>query len=429
MALCIVLAGTATALVVHGIAGSVAGLIVTAVALVLARDAKDQVPKGFGAVVCALAAMALLRAPIGSQDLWSYAFSGRALAVHHLNPYRTAPNALPRDFASVRAGWKGTPAVYGPLFTAIEAVIAWVAGGSALLLRLGFQMLAACSVLWSLRQVIRFGSPGCAVLLGLQPLVWISVVNGGHIDAVVAAFIVAAVVSMRAERSVRVIVFVSAAVLIKSVAVMAIAPLAVAFAMRRRWNLAVGVAFVPLAAMAVGEIAIRGSFLNGLRATGARVSAASVWRPVHALMSVPSGRIGSVGLLAVGALMGLVLLMGQRRDRRLRPGVGASLATLPMAAAYVLPWYAMCGIGVLAVEGEAALAALLTLRGATLAATYSATGPGLAMVFRGVVAAVTPLVLLVMFVRLVCRRAPTRPAPPDVVDLTVFSRSFEHVLE
>ena len=98
-----------------------------------------------------LAAAALtLVPPIGSSDHLSYAAYGRILVTGH-NPYATTPAqlaALGDPIARAVQDWSGTPSVYGPLATAIEALASLVGGNSVRLtvFMLGLANLAAFGV-------------------------------------------------------------------------------------------------------------------------------------------------------------------------------------------------------------------------------------------------------------------------------------------
>ena len=97
-----------------------------------------------------LAATALtLVPPFGSSDHLSYAAYGRMLVTGH-NPYTTTPAqlaALGDPVARAVQDWSGSPSVYGPLATAIQA-LASLAGGTSVRLTvfvLGLANLVAFS--------------------------------------------------------------------------------------------------------------------------------------------------------------------------------------------------------------------------------------------------------------------------------------------
>ena len=81
----------------------------------------------------------------------------------------------------------GTRSLYGPGFIALAAAGTAVTGDSALAVRLFFQGLAAAAVLIALLLVDRrTKDPTGWLLVGVNPMVVVGVVNGGHNDALVA---------------------------------------------------------------------------------------------------------------------------------------------------------------------------------------------------------------------------------------------------
>src|SRR5437588_3527591 len=140
---------------------------------------------GLGAVVLVVAVAA---PPRESRDLWVYAMYGRMVAHHQVSPYRHVAAEFPHDpwAAKVPHGWRQTRSVYGPLFTGVSAAAMAPAGDSFLAGRLFFQLLAAAAVagcLWLIERRTR--SAAALALLALNPVVIVSVVNGGHNDALV----------------------------------------------------------------------------------------------------------------------------------------------------------------------------------------------------------------------------------------------------
>ena len=128
-----------------------AGLAAGTLGLVLVLRAVRggwSVPARAVLVAGLLAAAALtLVPPFGSSDHLSYAAYGRMLVTGH-NPYTTTPAqlaALGDPVARAVQDWSGSPSVYGPLATAIQA-LASLAGGTSVRLTvfvLGLANLAA----------------------------------------------------------------------------------------------------------------------------------------------------------------------------------------------------------------------------------------------------------------------------------------------
>jgi hypothetical protein len=160
-----VTAGAGLALVaaphdVRGGPGMALAVVGTVGALWLAHLEQTDPRLPAGVLRCAiglLVVVAVLTPPHGSTDMWSYVMYGRVLAVHHASPYLHAPASYPADpfLHRVSSGWRSARCVYGPLFVGIAALIALVAGHSALAARIGFQGMEALAVVAALVVVAR----------------------------------------------------------------------------------------------------------------------------------------------------------------------------------------------------------------------------------------------------------------------------------
>ena len=113
---------------------------------------------------------------------------GRIVTEHHHNPYATYPMHFEGDpmRRHVADMWQRTPDIYGLGFTAIMAAAAPVIGESTFLAHFVYQLVAVVAViglLWLLWRRTR--SPVALAFVGLHPLMAVSVVNGGHPDALI----------------------------------------------------------------------------------------------------------------------------------------------------------------------------------------------------------------------------------------------------
>ena len=130
-----------------------------------------------------------------SKDVFSYAMYGRIVTEHHHSPYDSYPMHFEGDpmRRHVSAVWQRTPDIYGPAFTVIMAGLAPVIGESTFLARFLYQLIALAAIgalLWLLWKRTR--NPTVIAFVGLHPLVAVSVVNGGHPDALIAlSFLIA----------------------------------------------------------------------------------------------------------------------------------------------------------------------------------------------------------------------------------------------
>ena len=182
-----------------------AGLAVGTLGLVLALRAIRggwSVPARAILIAGLLAAAALtLVPPFGSSDHLSYAAYGRMLVTGH-NPYTTTPAqlaALGDPVARAVQDWSGSPSVYGPLATAIQA-LASLAGGTSVRLTvfvLGLANLIAFGVTALLLHRMTRDSPvrqlRAALLWAANPLLLQVLVAGGHVDSQAVVFGVGAI--------------------------------------------------------------------------------------------------------------------------------------------------------------------------------------------------------------------------------------------
>jgi hypothetical protein len=141
--------------------------------------------------------------PVGSSDVASYAAYGRIAALGY-NPYTFTPAMLPGGKDNVYTElvsrqWQGTASVYGPLATWTHLLAAWIGGDRpwltiwVLMTMVGAAFLATGYVLLRTAE-----NPVRAVLLWVaNPLLIVELVMGGHLDAFLALFAIAAVAVSR----------------------------------------------------------------------------------------------------------------------------------------------------------------------------------------------------------------------------------------
>ena len=143
-----------------------------------------------------------------SRDVYSYAYYGRLWTTYGANPYVLTPKDFPYNslWSLTWPGWRGTPSVYGPLFTWVSVLTTGVVSSVHSQIR-SFQVIAALAsvgtmvVLARLVQRVRPERAVFAVaVIGLNPIVVFHVVGGGHNDMLVAFFIAAAASFLFARR-------------------------------------------------------------------------------------------------------------------------------------------------------------------------------------------------------------------------------------
>lgn len=399
------------ALGLRGVVAVVCTLAGLGLSIMAARDvaATGRAPRVLWPTIAVLAVLSVLRAPMGSHDLWSYASYGRMVSEHGADPYRSVPATFPRDLVYPLVGWKHAPSGYGPLFTAYSVGVAELSGRSLLLLRWGFQLAAAASMLVCLGVLHRARRAAELTLVGLAPFVWVSVVNGGHNDAMVAAFVVVAVVCLMSARFAAFALLVGVAALIKLSAVFAAVPVVVMLVVRRQYRAAAIVSTGPVGAVALSLVFAPRSITNASTSTRDMVTRSSIWRPVSALTEISPTTITAVATAVIGVGM-LAIAWQRRRDAEPGTGVGSSLSMYATAASYTLPWYLVWGLPALGLGADLVLVGMVAARGSLMLASYQLGG---SFRFHDVVAiaisTIAPLALTFEFLR----RALRRDTPPD----------------
>lgn len=136
-----------------------------------------------------------------SRDVYTYAGYGRIEAVYGQNPYVARLASFPEDpfVAAASVQWLGTHSLYGPLFTSVSAAIARASAGSPsetilafkILGGLGVAVATGCAALGAIR-TRPHRAPLAAALVGLNPVIVVHTVGGGHVDALIAAPLAAA---------------------------------------------------------------------------------------------------------------------------------------------------------------------------------------------------------------------------------------------
>jgi alpha-1,6-mannosyltransferase len=273
-----------------------------------------------------------------------------------VSPYTHVPLDFPHDpfLHLVGSGWRATPSVYGPVFVAFSAVGTALAGGSALAARLVQELGAAVAVGIALVLVWRrTRSPAAVMLVGVNPLVVVSVVNGGHNDALVGLGVLGAVLLVERRHPVRAAVVLALAALVKITALLALPALAVWIGVRYGPRLGAKVAAIGLACVGAGYAVAGWAAVRALDANHRLMSRASVWQLARAAgrdrrldtalgLSKVSWTSGAVFLapLVVGVLA-VAVAWSRRGDAEVAGPVALALSAYFVAAVYVLPWYGM----------------------------------------------------------------------------------------
>ena len=369
------------------------------------------------------AVIAVARAPLGSHDMWAYASYGRLVEHYHANPYHVVIARFARDpvVQLVGLGWRHTPSAYGPLFVGLAAVISRLAGTHLLVVRLAYQVPAALAIFACVWIVARTTTRrAVVVLVGLQPMVWISVVNGAHADVYVALGAVAAVALLRRDRVFGAAVALGLAALVKVAALFAAPVIVVVLLGQRRVRDAFRFTAGIGALMAIALVVAPSSFTSAAHATHGIISRASPWRLVVNAGLISPETASTLGLVAA------VLIIAEiaRRNRYtsdLAAPVALALASYAIVAGFTLPWYALWSMPVAAMSSQRAVAVITALHGGILLAAYQAgTGSEAARLSGGLLTIVLPI-LTVAALLLVVVRQPVRGGRLGRVDVDAAS--------
>jgi hypothetical protein len=317
-----------------------------------------------------------------SHDVYSYVDYARLGVVHGLDPYVHPPAAAPFDPAYARVTWIDATSAYGPLFTLATYPLAWLPVWSAVAV---LKATAALSVLAIALLVARVApsrgvSPlGAAAFVALNPLVLIHVVGGAHNDglAILAGTIGVAATLSGVEASAGA-AFVAAFAL-KPPAALA-APFAAVSAARlellppyRGDEGSIAAASQPiarllagaaLAAVAIGVAAydtFGGNWLDAIGLAGEnqhRTSHMSVPIAFARLTGLDPGAVRATALALFAAMFAYLLIKTWRGADWLRCAAWASFALL-LATAWLLPWYLIWALPLVALSRDRPLQLLI----------------------------------------------------------------------
>src|SRR5712691_7923271 len=175
---------------------SLAGIYALAVRGVIRwRDAAKAATTRWLFVLLAGAALfcltLLFQPTLFSDDVFTYIFSGRILAVYHADPLNTAPIQFPADpYLRWLGSGRYTPNIYGPLWLCIASLLVSIGKGpvATLLLFKGVAMLSHlinCILVWAILGKIAPGRRLLGTLLyAWNPLSVIELAGNGHNEVI-----------------------------------------------------------------------------------------------------------------------------------------------------------------------------------------------------------------------------------------------------
>ena len=319
--------------------------------------------------------------PVGSGDVASYAAYGRIAALGY-NPYTFTPNLLPGGAhnpytAIVGVKWQATPSVYGPVATWTQQLAAWIGGPKPwltiwlLMIMMGAAFLATGYVLMRTAE-----NPVRAVLLWVaNPLLIVELVMGGHLDAFLSLFAIAAIVlSRRCARpwhDLIVGVLVGVAGAVKITAVLVALAIAIPLIHDRAWarlartGVVAGVTTFGLYIFSYGLGALGAAF-----ADNKLVISPTIWRQVQITVQHYYGDHAEATVTSAFGFIWypLLLLLAWYLYNRLSPDVPTVVAAScaltfawMVVAPWQLPWYSSIAWVTLALLPRNSLTRWLTI--------------------------------------------------------------------
>jgi hypothetical protein len=337
-----------------GVVGVLLVLAMMFVSYAVAVRAADRLsPRAVITSIAALHALVLLAPPLLSTDVFSYQIYGRMGALYGANPYLHGPHAIALDsvYPYIDSKWVSTPTSYGPLFTALSYTLATVSVAvSAIVYKslATFASLATIVLIWKCARLRGVDPVRSIALFGLNPLIVVYGVGGGHNDLLMLTALVAAIYAMLQYRE-----RLGGAMIVVSIAVKLtgglLAPFALARSLghrsdRRRYDLLIGGASAAFA-VAVLSVVMFGTAPLHLPSTLNAIQQEGDWHSIPGFISTRLG-LGGVGhlmgtVLAAVFLIVLVLLVRRVWRSELDWIHGAAWATVALliTASALLPWY------------------------------------------------------------------------------------------
>ncbi len=351
------LAGTFGSLFLNlHVGGAIAALVLMFVsyAAVVAMAGQLSARVVLGAIVV-LHAIVLLGPPLASTDVFSYQAYARMGATYGVNPYTHGPYAINLDaiFPYVGARWSFTTAsAYGPVFTVFSYLLAPLTIATSVIAFKSIAALASLAlvgVVWRCARLRGIDPVKAVALVGLNPLLLIYGVGGGHNDLLMLLAMVGGVYAVLASRE-----GVGGGLSMLAIGVKLTAGLVLPFALadggpqgrphRGRLRLALG-AGVGLAALAALSFGVFGAGSFHMLGAVVRSQREGGWLGIPAVIS------SKLGMPTVGHIAGFVLagafaaafcwLLRRvwRGEIDWIAGAGWAMLAMLVASSSLLPWY------------------------------------------------------------------------------------------
>ncbi len=161
-------------------------VILIALYLLVLRGANQISARTVVGAIVVVQVIYMLSPPLATTDIFNYINYARMEAIHNLNPYTTIPVSEPHsDPSFLVSNWHQLLSPYGPSFTLITiALVPLGVAGTMWGLKVLFTLasLALVALVWRFAKVLGRDPVPAVAFMGLNPIVLIWGIGGGHND-------------------------------------------------------------------------------------------------------------------------------------------------------------------------------------------------------------------------------------------------------
>ncbi len=188
------------------VVGAIAVLIAMFGSYAIAVGVSDRLsPRLVLGSILALNVLVLLGPPLVSTDVFSYQAYARMGATYGINPYLHGPYAINLDpvYPYIGSKWFQTPSAYGPLFTVFSYAFAKLSIATSVYVYkaiAGAAALGLVALVWRCAQRLRTSPTRAVALVGLNPLLIVYGVGGGHNDLLMLLAVTGSVYALVCKR-------------------------------------------------------------------------------------------------------------------------------------------------------------------------------------------------------------------------------------
>jgi len=304
--------------------------------------------------IAGLNALVLLAPPLFSTDVFSYLAYGRMSALHGINPYLHGPRWIALDpyFHFVGSQWKLVPTAYSPLFTALSMALAPLDVAASVIAYKGIAAVSSLVIVvmvWNTARLRGLEPVRAAALVGLNPVIAVYGVGGGHNDLLMLAVLTTGVYVLLRGRP-----RASGALIVAATAIKLSAGLLAPFALAgeagrlgsadRRRGLLAGAGAAAALSAGLG-FALFGFGPLHLLGTLHKVQSYAGLQSIPGFISIALGlgQLGQIAQLALTAGCGVTIAWLLRRvwigELDWITGAGWATFTVLITAGALLPWY------------------------------------------------------------------------------------------